>query len=159
MLPLCIALVIGILDQFTKFLIEERFMLHEATTVIPGLLDLRYIRNTGAAWGIFQGGHLWLALLSLVMLVLIVIFRKSFISDGLADKVCLGLIAGGIVGNLVDRVRLHYVVDFLDFYWKDHHFPAFNVADSAICVGVGIYILSQVTKARHEARLAAGDEM
>jgi signal peptidase II len=152
MLPLCIALAIGIFDQATKLLIQKHFVLHESVCVVPGIFDLRYIQNTGAAWGIFAGGHLWLALLSVVMLIVIVVFRKSFLTDGLMDRICLGLIIGGIVGNLVDRVRLQYVVDFLDFYWRTHHFPAFNVADSAICVGVGLYIASQIMTARNASR-------
>lgn len=100
----------------------------------------------------FAGGHLWLALLSVVMLVLMVVFRKSFLSDLLIDRICLGFIAGGIIGNLIDRVRLQYVVDFLDFYWRDHHFPAFNIADSAICIGVALYAVSQFMVARKAGR-------
>lgn len=151
MLPLFIAVTIALADQFTKFLIMKNFVLHDSVTIIPGLFDLRYIRNTGAAWGIFAGGHLWLALLSVVMLALLVIFRKSFLSDSLIDRICMGIIAGGIIGNLIDRVKLQYVVDFLDFYWRDHHFPAFNIADSAICVGVFLYIISQIVTARKAA--------
>jgi signal peptidase II len=69
-----------------------------------------------------------------------------------------GLMLGGIVGNLVDRLRLGYVVDFLDFYWGRHHFPAFNVADSAICTGVGLYILSQFLFARRRTQEGAGGQ-
>jgi signal peptidase II len=148
MLPLCIACSIVLLDQLTKLLILRDFFLHESVSVVPGFFDLRYIQNTGAAWGMFAGGHLWLALLSLVMLGVIVVFRRSFLSDARIDRICLGVIIGGIVGNLIDRVRLQYVVDFLDFYWRAHHFPAFNVADSAICIGVGLYILSQIMTVR-----------
>jgi len=155
MLPLCIALAVTLSDQITKILIRGNFALHESLPIIPGLFDLRYIQNTGAAWGMFAGGHLWLALLSVVMLVVIIVFRHSFLTDSLIDRVCLGLIVGGIVGNLIDRVRLQYVVDFLDFYLGSHHFPAFNVADSAICVGVGLYIISQVLTARQQAKVPA----
>ncbi len=153
MLPLCIALSIALSDQITKFLIQRNFALHEYFAIVPGLFDLRYIQNTGAAWGMFAGGHIWLALLSVVMLVLMVVFRKSFLSDSLIDRICLGFIAGGIVGNLIDRVRLRYVVDFLDFYWRDHHFPAFNIADSAICIGVALYAISQFMVARQAGRV------
>ena len=148
MLPLCIAFSIALLDQVTKLLVWQHFALHESLPIVAGFFDLRRIHNTGAAWGMFAGGHLWLALLSGVMLAVITIFRKSFLSDSLIDRVCLGVIIGGIVGNLIDRVRLQYVVDFLDFYWDTHHFPAFNVADSAICIGVGLYIVSQALTAR-----------
>ena len=154
MLSLCIALGIVFSDQFTKYLICKHFVLHESLTIIPGLFDLRYIRNTGAAWGMFAGGHLWLSLLSVAMLVLLVIFRKSFLSDSITDRITLGLISGGIIGNLIDRVRLQYVVDFLDFFWHGHHFPAFNVADSAICVGVCLYMISQFIAERKKATAA-----
>ncbi len=150
MLPLFIALSLAFSDQVTKYLIQRNFALHDYITIVPGVFDLRYIQNTGAAWGMFAGGHLWLALLSVVMLLLMVIFRKSFLSGSLIDRICLGCIAGGIVGNLIDRIRLQYVVDFLDFYYKTHHFPAFNIADSAICVGVGLYAVSQFMTARRQ---------
>ena len=156
MLPLFIAISLTIFDQVTKFLIQRNFALHEALPVVPGVFDLRYIQNTGAAWGMFAGGHLWLSLLSVVMLVLMVVFRKSFLSDSLIDRICMGFIAGGIVGNLIDRVRLQYVVDFLDFYWRDHHFPAFNVADSAICIGVALYAVSQFLVARKAGSMEQG---
>ena len=151
MLPLCIAIAVTFCDQITKAVIRGNFALHEAISIVPGFFDLRYIQNTGAAWGIFAGGHLWLALLSVVMLGVILIFRRSFLTNSLIDRICLGLIMGGIVGNLIDRVRLQYVVDFLDFYWRTHHFPAFNVADSSICVGVGLYIISQLLSARAQS--------
>jgi signal peptidase II len=146
-----IAVLIFLTDQFTKFLIQKHFVLHEILTIVPGFFDLRYIRNTGAAWGRFEGGYLWLSVLSVVMLVLIVVFRKSIMGERLIERVCLGLICGGIAGNLIDRVRLHYVVDFLDFHWHVHHFPAFNVADSAICVGVFLYAVSQYITEKNKA--------
>jgi signal peptidase II len=155
MLPLCIAFAIAFSDQITKLLIRDNFALHESLSIVSGFFDLRYIQNTGAAWGMFAGGHLWLSLLSVVMLGVILVFRRSFLSNSLIDRICLGLIVGGIVGNLIDRVRLQYVVDFLDFYWRTHHFPAFNVADSAICVGVALYIISQVLTARQQASESA----
>ncbi len=151
MLSLCIAVAITFLDQFTKSLVIQYFFLHESLPIVPGFFDLRHIHNTGAAWGMFAGGYLWLALLSVIMLGVIVVFRKSFLSKSILDRICLGFIVGGIVGNLIDRVRLQYVVDFLDFYCGSHHFPAFNVADSAICVGVGLYIISQILTARKSA--------
>ncbi len=142
-LPLGITILVVLFDQVTKYLVRGHFVLHEAVTVIPGLFDLCYIRNTGAAWGILPDATIWLALLSVAMLAVIVIFRKSLMAGGGLETVGLGLICGGIIGNLIDRVWLKYVVDFLDFYWRDHHFPAFNVADSAICVGVFIYVVAQ----------------
>jgi signal peptidase II len=68
-------------------------------------------------------------------------FRRGFLPPGWLGRMILGLLAGGIVGNLIDRVRLGYVVDYLDFHWHGHHFPAFNVADASICIGVGLYMV------------------
>jgi signal peptidase II len=144
MLILSLSFVIALLDQVTKFLVRRHFVLGDRLPVLPGAFNLTYVQNTGAAWGIFAGLGIWLIALSFVMLVVIVAFRHHLITHPVLHRVCVGLIIAGIVGNLVDRIRLGYVVDFLDFYWRTHHFPAFNVADSAICTGVGLYMLSQV---------------
>jgi signal peptidase II len=147
-LILWLSFAIAVLDQATKLLIQTHFHVGDYREVIPRLLDLHYVRNTGAAWGMFAGFSHVLVLVSLVMLVVLVVFRRSIMTDSLVHRCATALMIGGIVGNLVDRVRLGYVVDFLDFYWLDRvagwHFPAFNVADSAICVGVGLYILTQL---------------
>lgn len=149
MLVLCLSFLITLLDQITKYLIKWS-LLSGHITVIPGLLDLRYVRNTGAAWGIMEGLNDWLIILSIIMLIVIVVFRRCLLTDALVHRIAMGLMIGGIVGNLFDRLRLACVIDFLDFYWGPHHFPAFNVADSAICVGVGLYVISQLlgTKAQ-----------
>jgi signal peptidase II len=148
MLPLLLAIGVTLLDQAIKVLIIGHFHLYESVPVVPGVFDLRYIQNTGAAWGIFAGGHYWLAALSVAVLAALVYFRKLFFNGKRIDGISFGLMIGGIVGNFIDRVRLNYVVDFLDFHWGAHHFPAFNVADAAICCGVGLYLLSQALQAR-----------
>ena len=140
MLPLLLSFAIVLADQVIKLLVRDRFYPGETLPVVPGLFHLTYVRNTGAAWGMFGGLNGWLALLSVVMLLLIVVFRRSLLSDALSHRLALGLMIGGIAGNLLDRMRLCYVVDFMDFFWRGHHFPAFNVADAAICTGVGLYV-------------------
>lgn len=152
MLVLLLCVAVAVLDQITKDQVMARFYPGASLPIIPGFFDLVYVRNTGAAWGMFGGSNGWLALFSVLMLITIVIFRRSFLNDTLVHKVAFGLMAGGIVGNLMDRVRLHYVVDFLDFYWKGHHFPAFNVADSAICIGVGLYMITALMAPAHPLR-------
>ncbi|NQU40706.1 MAG: signal peptidase II [Lentisphaerae bacterium] len=148
MLILWVSAAIAVLDQASKYLIRDRFHVGDFIPVIPRFFDLHYVQNTGAAWGLFAGFSHWLVLVSVVMLVVLVVFRRSIMTDSLIHRCATALMIGGIVGNLIDRVRLGYVVDFLDFYWIErggpHHFPAFNVADSAICIGVGLYILTQV---------------
>ena len=141
MTPLLVALAVVLLDQATKEWVRGAFSLHESIPVIPGFFHLTYIRNTGAAWGMFSGQSLALSVLAVVMLAALVAFRRKILPPGRLHRVALGLLCGGIVGNLFDRLRLDYVTDYLDFFWRDWHFPAFNIADAAICTGVGIYML------------------
>jgi len=159
MLVLLLGLGIAVLDQVTKYVVRLTFAVGESHPVIHGFFDLTYVRNTGAAWGILGGQNASLTLLSIVMLAAILIFRRSFLSDTWEHRIALGLMVGGIVGNLMDRLRLGWVTDFLDFYWKGYHWPCFNVADAAICVGVGVYVLSAMWLASHplhESRLKNG---
>ena len=141
MTPLLVALGIILLDQASKEWVRHAFALHESVPVVPGFFHLTYIRNTGAAWGMFSGQNLVLALLAVVMLAALLFFRRKILPPGRLHRVALGLLCGGIVGNLFDRLRLDYVTDFLDFYYRGWHFPACNIADSAICIAVAIYIL------------------
>jgi len=128
-----------VLDQVTKYLIWKFFTIREVISVIPGLFNLRYIRNEGAAFGMFAG-HRWpLIVISIAMLWLLRKSRHEALRHGRSGWLALGLLTGGIIGNLLDRMRLGYVIDFLDFFLYQHHFPAFNVADSAICLGVAFY--------------------
>ena len=104
----------------------------------------------------FSGQNIALSALALVMLAVLVVFRRKILPPGRVHRVALGLLCGGIAGNLFDRLRLDYVVDFLDFFVRTSHFPAFNVADSAICVGVGIYVLGTLLAKTPEAVPARG---
>ena len=137
-----ICVVIVVADQLTKYLVRSSFRLHESHSLIPGFFDLTFIKNTGAAWGMFRGQNTALILLSIVMLLVLIFFRRSFLSDIKVHRWALGLMLGGIIGNLIDRVFYQYVTDFLDFFIKGHHWPAFNIADAAICSGVFLYIVS-----------------
>ena len=157
MTPLLVALCVVLLDQASKEWVRGAFSLHESVPVIPGFFHLTYIRNTGAAWGMFSGQNVALSALALVMLAVLVVFRRKILPPGRVHRVALGLLCGGIAGNLFDRLRLDYVVDFLDFFVRTSHFPAFNVADSAICVGVGIYVLGTLLVQAPEAAAARGE--
>lgn len=152
MLALCLSFAIVLLDQLTKHWVRAHFYPGQTTPVLDGLFNLSFVRNTGAAWGLLGGCNAWLVIVSLVMLALLVIFRKRFLNDTLVHRIALGLMVGGIVGNLCDRIKLQYVVDFLDFYWRQSHFPSFNVADSAICIGTGLYVLSSFFSPSHPLR-------
>ena len=130
-----------VLDQFTKYVVLQRFSLHESVPVIPGFFNLTYVRNPGAAFGILAGAHgawrtVFFITISLVALaVIITLVRKTH--DRL-PLVAFALIGGGAVGNLIDRVRSGEVVDFIEWYYRSYHWPAFNIADSAISVGVAL---------------------
>ena len=144
MLVLSLIISITLLDQITKYLIRHYFYLGSSVPVISGVFNLSYTQNTGAAFGMLQGAGIFLIILSIVVLVLLVIYRRSIFGDGILYRIGIGFVAGGIIGNLIDRLCLGYVVDFLDFYWRTSHFPAFNVADASICIGVGLYIIKQI---------------
>lgn len=132
-----------LLDQATKFVIDRTFPLHHSIPVIEGFFSLTYIRNTGAAFGIFSGSHesfrrpiLILFSLLAIGFILRLLWRMPKTEKGLITA--LTLILGGAIGNLVDRVLYGEVIDFLDFYWSSFHWPAFNFADSFITIGVVI---------------------
>lgn len=153
-----ISIVVAFLDQLAKLAICARFHVGESVPVIPGWFSLTYVRNTGAAWGMFSGQHLGLIALSILMLILVVVFRRSFLKPTWEHRLALGLMIGGILGNLYDRLRYGWVVDYLDFFRGDWHWPAFNVADSAICIGVGLYMISSFWISGHPLREANGRE-
>ena len=159
MLILLLSLAVAVLDQATKYAVSCRLLLGEQVPVLPGLFSISHVHNTGAAWGIFAGQGHWLVLLSIAMLGFMVWFRHSLTGGTRIGRVALALMLSGIIGNLIDRVKYGYVVDFLHFYWRDHAFPSFNVADAAICTGVGLYLLVGFLTARTappEAQVAAG---
>ncbi len=146
-------LAVGILalDQFTKWLVLRHLPMDVERNVIPGFFSLVHWKNTGAAWSMFHGNSHLLAIVSIFALAALFIFRRHFDAHTRLGQFALGLMFGGIVGNMIDRLmesRGHAVVDFLYFHVvrRDGHvagFPAFNVADTAICVGVGLlFILS-----------------
>ncbi len=137
-------LLLTVTDQASKILVHQRFALGESVPLIPGFFHLTYVRNTGAAWGMFSGFSGWLTVFSIVALVLIIVFRHRWIGDSLRHRLAFACILSGVIGNLCDRLRYGYVIDFLDFHIGRHQFPVFNVADAAICVGAGLFLLDAV---------------
>nr|WP_321466855.1 signal peptidase II [uncultured Desulfobulbus sp.] len=144
-----IILVVICLDQVSKFWIMEHFVLHESQVVIPDLFNLTYLTNNGAAFSILAGQPaLWRQVFFLctvtAALVFIGIAQRSYGRRSLWYTVALSLIAGGAIGNVIDRIRFGFVIDFLDVYVGSHHWPAFNIADSAITVGVLVFIVTNL---------------
>ncbi|MBA3004418.1 MAG: signal peptidase II [Desulfurivibrio sp.] len=149
MIPLVWLLVVVVFDQLTKGLVMAYFGLYELKPLIPGLFNLTYLTNTGAAFGMLAGAQsVWRQVffvgVAVVAIVVLFFSYRQFRSQGRIFAHAIGLIAGGAVGNLIDRLRFGAVVDFLDFYIGTHHWPAFNVADSAITIGVGLFILGSL---------------
>ena len=141
-----VSLAVLLLDQWTKGIITRAFDVHQSRTVVGGLFDLTYVRNSGAAFGLFasvDSSIKAILLNSVAVLVFIVVSAYALRSSHKSVRLQVGfsLILGGAIGNLLDRVRFGYVVDFLDFSVSGHHWPAFNVADSAICIGVALLFL------------------
>lgn len=137
---LLVSLGVLVLDQWTKWLVEVHLPHHAAQPVIPGFLNLTHVRNTGVAFGLFasdggSGGWL-LTLLGLGALAAVGLYYWFTPSRDRALLVALALVVGGAVGNLIDRVSSGAVTDFIDVYVGLHHWPSFNVADSAISVGI-----------------------
>lgn len=132
---------IVVADQISKVWIERSLLPGCGMQIIPGLFSLTRVHNTGVAFGMAQGNNLLTGVLALGILVLSVWVARGWDWEKGWVQVVAGLIAGGAVGNLIDRMRLGYVLDFLDFHYGRWSWPAFNIADSAISVGVTLLVL------------------
>ncbi len=157
---LFIALAVIVVDAWTKWMVSTHIDMHDSVTLIPNLFQLVHVRNTGAAFGIGANAesHIVPVLLNIgaigVFIVVVAYAFRTAVTDRVL-QIGLHLILGGAIGNLIDRFRLGYVVDFLDVYvnWggQTHHWPAFNVADSAICIGIGLLFLDMRKKPEESA--------
>jgi signal peptidase II len=144
LLAFLLALVLG-LDQGSKLYIHKTFVLHESRPVIAAFFHLTYVRNPGAAFGFLANRqeaflHFFFPLVTLLAIVVLLVYFIRVPRQRTLTLWGIGLIIGGAVGNGIDRLWLGQVIDFLDFHWNTYHWPAFNVADSAICVGVGLLL-------------------
>jgi signal peptidase II len=158
---LLIAFGVIALDAWSKWLVSTHLDLHDAITLVPNLFQLVHVRNTGAAFGIGANAESHIVPLMLnigaigVFFVVVAYAFRTAVTDRLL-QIGLHLILGGAIGNLIDRFRLGYVVDFLDVYlnWggQAHHWPAFNVADSAICIGIGLLFLDMRKKPEERSK-------
>ena len=149
---MAVAALVLVLDQVTKLVALERLTPGLPVSVIDGVFSLTLVMNPGLAFGMLAStpkGWRWVvAALSLGALAVLAVLARRLLPDGRwSTRLGIGLIFGGALGNLIDRARFGTVVDFLDFYWGHYHWPAFNVADSAITVGVGLLALSMLAPA------------
>ncbi len=142
---LLIAAVVG-LDQLTKALVVRQIGLHDYIPLVDGLVSLSHVRNHGAAFGLLSDWNLpyqslLLSVLSLAALGAIAAYFLRLPAAARLPRLALALVLGGAVGNVIDRLRLGYVVDFVHVYWREYQWPDFNVADSAITIGVALLVI------------------
>ncbi len=145
-----------IIDQITKVYIDRTMQLFQSIPVVDNFFHITYVRNRGAAFSFLSHASWRLPFfigVSLVAAIVIIIAYNKLREDQRLAQVSLAMIFSGAVGNLIDRIRLGEVIDFLDAHWYQHHWPAFNVADSLICVGVFLLAFDML---REEKRLKQG---
>lgn len=137
---------IVVLDQLTKIIVDRTMALHQSIAIVDGSFNLTYVRNTGAAFGIFAGAaesfrRPFLILVSILASGFIVTLLRRLAASERGLITALTFILGGAIGNLIDRVFYGEVIDFLDVYWRNYHWPAFNIADSCITIGVAMALI------------------
>ncbi len=150
------------IDQATKMYVHTHFGLHESIEVIQGFFNFTYVRNYGAAFGFLAESHqtfreiFFLSMPPVALLVILAILRGVQEHDRW-QIISLSLVFGGAIGNYIDRIRFRYVIDFLDFHiQKKYTWPAFNIADSAIVVGVSILLFLELTRVKSQAAVVDG---
>lgn len=149
-----------ILDQWSKVYVANHFYVGESVKVIDGFMNFTYVRNTGAAFGFGGAFHDWIrytifrALPVIACIWLMVLLFKSY-KDNLLLSSAYALILAGAIGNLIDRFRLDYVIDFFDFYYGTRHFSVFNIADSAISVAAGLLIIDYFIERNKDKKVNA----
>lgn len=141
-------------DQLSKLYIHGSMRLYQSIPVLDGLFNITYLRNKGAAFS-FLANASWripfFITVTLVAAVVILVALSKLREDQRLTQAALAMVFSGAIGNLIDRVRLGEVIDFLDVYWRSYHWPAFNVADSLICVGVALVALDMLREERRQA--------
>lgn len=144
-----IVLAILILDQLSKMAVSMQMVPGQSVPVAPGLLHITLVHNTGMAFGLLSAQTIpyktaLVTLLALAALTAVAIYALKTSAHQRLTRWGLALVLGGAVGNIIDRVRLGYVVDFIDVFYRGAHWPAFNLADTAICTGVGLLLLDSL---------------
>lgn len=138
---LAVAAVVLVADQVTKWAIVASIGYQDRVAVVGDLFQLWHVRNTGAAFSLFEGGLVLFIVVTVLALGMVAYFHRSFLGRSRWLQVILGIVLGGTLGNFVDRLRFGYVTDFLSFGIGDARFPTFNVADSAVVVGIGLLVI------------------
>jgi signal peptidase II len=148
---LLVVVIVLILDRSTKWLIDSRLALNKTLPLVDGLLNITYVRNTGVAFGILDPVHssmksTILSILTIGAIAAVVVYCLRTPTSQTLLQIALSLVLGGALGNLFDRVRYGYVIDFIEAYYRNYRWPAFNVADSAITTGVALLAIELFRK-------------
>jgi signal peptidase II len=148
-LEIWLPLAVVVLDQLTKAVVRAELSEYDSVTIVPGFMNFIHVRNTGAAFGIldsvdFPFKSVLIAIVATGAMIAVGLYAASLAHHQTVARLGLALIVGGAAGNLIDRVTVGSVIDFVDVYWRTYHFWAFNVADSAITVGVVVMILDML---------------
>jgi signal peptidase II len=160
-----VAVGVFVLDRVSKIVVEAVLPLHHSVNIIPGLLSLYHTRNKGVAFGLLSGTESWwipclLTLISSTALVIILVFSFRHPVHHYRLQWGLMLVFGGAAGNLYDRIKYEYVIDFLEAYYRSYHWPTFNAADASITIGIGLLmldVLSQKPSVEDRRALVAED--
>ncbi len=153
---LWLAPLVLLIDQATKLYVDRTFFRHESVTVLENFFHFTYVRNQGAAFGILADSSFRLPFfiaISLLAVLGILWYYSRLQTQQSLLRYALALVLSGALGNLIDRIRLGEVIDFIDVHWYQHHWPAFNVADSAICVGVALLLIDLWREEKARKRL------
>jgi signal peptidase II len=157
---LLLTAAVVVLDQLTKALVVRQIDLHDYVPLVDGLMSLSHVRNHGAAFGLLSDWNLpyqslLLSVLSLAALGAIAAYFLRLPAAARLPRLALALVLGGAVGNVIDRLRLGYVVDFVHVYWREYQWPDFNAADSAITIGVALLVIDILSSPETEPQGAA----
>lgn len=147
-----IAFILILLDQITKWIIVKTMELGESITVIDGFFYITSHRNRGAAWGILEGQMVFFYIVTIIVIIGVVYYMQKYARNDRILAIGLSFVLGGAFGNFIDRIFRQEVVDFFDFYIFNYNFPIFNVADSALTVGVVFVIIATILDERKKGK-------
>lgn len=152
-----VAVIVTFIDMLSKVLVKNFILLGEKVSIIPKVFYLTYVKNTGAAWSIFQNKTIFIIIFTTIVIAFLIYYliRQNLNS---IEMIGYGMVLGGAVGNLFDRIFYGYVIDFIDIYIFGYDYPVFNIADIAIVVGVIVLLIGMLRSEKNETNSKASDK-